>query len=229
MNRKLITNGIEIVYTLTRKKMKNIRVMVTKDGEVTVSAPVRASIDIIEKFMTKEIEWIVDRIEEMKKRADEGALAKGEILLAGKKYTIEKILGRNCIKIDTAVITISIKEEYNEYIREVFEKWLREYAREYFYERVRKLAKLTGRLPENVVIKDQKRAWGSCSTKGNINLNWRLIMAPPEVIDYVILHELCHMIHMNHSQEYWELVALHMPDYKEKRKWLKENGGTLQL
>ncbi|WDC85678.1 M48 family metallopeptidase [Caloramator sp. mosi_1] len=69
--------------------------------------------------------------------------------------------------------------------------------------------------------------WGSCSSKGNINLNWRLVMMPLDVIDYVIVHELCHLKHPNHSKGFWNLVREFMPDFEGKRRWLKENGARL--
>lgn len=75
-----------------------------------------------------------------------------------------------------------------------------------------------------VRIKDQKTRWGSCSAKGNLNFNWRLVMAPEAVLDYVVVHELCHRHCMDHSQRFWQYVEQVMPDYREARKWLKENG-----
>lgn len=78
-----------------------------------------------------------------------------------------------------------------------------------------------------ICIKDQKSRWGSCSSKRNLNFNWRIIMAPPEVADYVVVHEMCHLRHLNHSPEFWKEVAGILPDYKERRKWLREHGSEL--
>jgi hypothetical protein len=83
--------------------------------------------------------------------------------------------------------------------------------------------------PCKVVIKDQKTRWGSCSKKGNINLNWRLIMAPLHVIDYVVVHELCHLKVMNHSKDFWNLVESIQPNNHERRRWLKVNGNRLGI
>ncbi|MBI5624326.1 MAG: M48 family metallopeptidase [Elusimicrobia bacterium] len=76
-------------------------------------------------------------------------------------------------------------------------------------------------------IKDQSTRWASCSKKGNLNFNWRLLWAPPEVLDYVIVHELCHLVEMNHSKRYWAQVAVWCPDYKKHRKWLRVHGRDL--
>ena len=78
-------------------------------------------------------------------------------------------------------------------------------------------------------LKEQKTIWGSCSSKGNINLNWRVIMAPDGGMDYIIIHELAHLTHLNHSKEFWERVAEFMPEYKQWRKWFKEHGQDLTL
>ena len=79
-----------------------------------------------------------------------------------------------------------------------------------------------------VRVKEQKTLWGSCSSKNNINLNYLLIMAPMKVIDYVIVHELVHTIHKNHSSKFWQKVEIIMPNYKDARYWLKENGYKLR-
>lgn len=79
-----------------------------------------------------------------------------------------------------------------------------------------------------VFIKDQRTLWGSCSGKRNLNFNWRLAAAPPEVLDYVIVHELCHLREMNHSKRFWSLVSGFYPDYKMRRKWLKDNSLLLR-
>jgi len=78
--------------------------------------------------------------------------------------------------------------------------------------------------PKVVKIKEQKKRWGSASSRGNLNFNWRLSMAPDSVLEYVVVHELCHFHHMNHSKEFWNLVESVMPDYKSRREWLKKHG-----
>lgn len=78
-----------------------------------------------------------------------------------------------------------------------------------------------------ITIRSQKTCWGSCSGKGNLNFNCLLMLAPPEIADYVVVHELCHRLEMNHSRRFWELVEKQLPDYRERRRWLKENGPAL--
>lgn len=78
-----------------------------------------------------------------------------------------------------------------------------------------------------ITLRQQKTRWGSCSANGNLNFNWLLILAPPQVLDYVVVHELCHRKEMNHSPAFWKEVEAILPDYREKRKWLKDNGWRL--
>ena len=85
------------------------------------------------------------------------------------------------------------------------------------------------RAPGRIAIRDQKSRWGSCSRKGNLNFNWKLIMAPPPALDYVVIHELCHLHEFNHSPRFWQLVAAQMPEYESWKKWLKQHGPELTL
>ncbi|MBQ8597165.1 MAG: M48 family metallopeptidase, partial [Lachnospiraceae bacterium] len=80
---------------------------------------------------------------------------------------------------------------------------------------------------EDIRIKDQKSRWGSCSSKGNLNFNWRIVMAPEPVCDYVVIHELCHLVHLDHSERFWKLVESICPGYEQYKKWLKTNGSRL--
>ncbi len=94
-------------------------------------------------------------------------------------------------------------------------------------ERVAYFAPAVGVTYGNITIRNQKSRWGSCSTKGNLNFNCLLMLVPPEVLDYVVIHELCHRKQMNHSALFWAEVGRICPEYKERRKWLRENGGSL--
>lgn len=94
-------------------------------------------------------------------------------------------------------------------------------------ERVEYFAKVIGVTYGKITVRNQKTRWGSCSSKGNLNFNCLLMLAPPEVLDYVVVHELCHRKQMNHSKAFWLEVEKVLPDYKEARKWLKEEGSQM--
>ena len=97
-------------------------------------------------------------------------------------------------------------------------------ACEVFSKKVSYYAPIVGVTYGRVTIRNQRTRWGSCSSKGNLNFNVALMLAPIEVLDYVVVHELCHRIHLNHSAEFWKEVSRVIPDYKVQEKWLKENG-----
>ena len=113
--------------------------------------------------------------------------------------------------------------------RQALEERYRQAAREYLPRRVAYYQNIIGVTCGTITIRDQKTRWGSCSAKGNLNFNWRLMLAPPRVLDYVVVHELCHRREMNHSKAFWALVEAVLPDYAQLRTWLKDNGKTLVL
>lgn len=110
---------------------------------------------------------------------------------------------------------------------EILKKRFLNAAKTYFPRRCAELQKLTGGVYDKISIRNQKTRWGSCSQTGTLSFNYRLMMAPPQVSDYVIVHELCHLTHMNHSDAFWKKVADVMPDYTVHRRWLREHGHEL--
>ncbi len=102
-------------------------------------------------------------------------------------------------------------------------------AKEYFPKRIAYFQQFTGGSCSRITVRDQKTRWGSCSARGTLSFNWRLMLAPPAILDYVVVHELCHLTHMNHSAAFWQKVESVYPDYRTARKWLKEHGQELVL
>ncbi len=105
----------------------------------------------------------------------------------------------------------------------------RKAAKEYFPKRVAYYHTMTGGNYTKITIRDQKTRWGSCSSNGTLSFNYRLMYAPPRILDYVVVHELCHLTHMNHSKDFWNMVASIMPEYKTYRQWLKDHGRELNI
>ena len=104
---------------------------------------------------------------------------------------------------------------------------LKKRARRVFLARTAYFAPLVGVKAGRISIRSQRTKWGSCSARGNLNFNCLLVLAPAEVLDYVVVHELCHLLEMNHSRRFWAEVARVLPDYAASRKWLKQNGNAL--
>lgn len=114
-----------------------------------------------------------------------------------------------------------------EQARRVLIDWYREQARWWCGQRADALAALTGVAYRRISVRDQRTRWGSCSARGSLNFNYRLVMAPPEILDYVILHELMHRRHLDHSRRFWRLVGQHCPAYQERIAWLRRYGPFL--
>ncbi|MEG1848295.1 MAG: SprT family zinc-dependent metalloprotease [Lachnospiraceae bacterium] len=145
-------------------------------------------------------------------------------LFLEKEQWIKKNYLKQCAVIgDTTTHSNPSKQEA------ALEKRYREAAKEYFPKRVEYYIAKTGGHYERIVIRGQKTRWGSCSSRGTLSFNWKLMLAPPRVLDYVVVHELCHLTHMNHAPAFWMAVELILPDYKELRKWLKDHGNSLQI
>lgn len=109
----------------------------------------------------------------------------------------------------------------------VTEARYREAAPALFAARAAHYLPLTGGHYERITVRDQKTRWGSCSSKGTLSFNYRLLFAPPRVLDYVVVHELCHLTYMNHSRDFWNKVASVMPDYLTCKRWLRDHGSEL--
>src|SRR6056297_1175120 len=112
-------------------------------------------------------------------------------------------------------------------VKRVLENFYRDEARDHFTTRADRYAQAMGVEYEKIEIRNQRTKWGSCSTTGTLGLNWRLMMAPPDVVDYVLVHELAHLREQNHTDEFWRLVGEHVPEYEAKAQWLDENSVKL--
>lgn len=111
----------------------------------------------------------------------------------------------------------------------LFEKKFRNAAKQYIPQRVAYFHQFTGGNYTSITIRDQKSRWGSCSGRGTLSFNYRLMLAPPKILDYVVVHELCHLTYMNHSREFWSMVESVLPDYKSCKKYLRDHGQELTL
>ena len=151
------------------------------------------------------------------------------VCVEGKPYILKRARGaRVTLKLteEDCVLTLSEPDD-EEQVRAALKRALSRRALERVRERLQYYAPRLGVSFNRVAIRDQRSRWGSCSAKHNLNFNWKLIMAPPEVLDYVVIHELCHLIEFNHSPRFWRLVEGQMPEYEFWKKWLKEHGREL--
>ncbi len=120
-------------------------------------------------------------------------------------------------------------KDHSAEIKEALIRWMKKESKIQVEQLVNQHAERKQLFPQTIKIKTQKSRWGSCGIHNDININWLLIIAPPEVMEYVVVHELCHIKVRNHSAHFWALVAEHLPDYQSRRHWLKKHGGSLMM
>jgi predicted metal-dependent hydrolase len=225
-------------YTIIRRKRRSVGLSISPDNSLTVYAPQRVTREVIDAFVTKSADWIEKKIEKNKKMFPDykpKAFAEGEqFQFLGEPVTlvIERTGRKKPVLSGKQVFVYvprrSSKDE-RKYIRTQLTDWYRKNAREIIISRVTYFRKRIGVEYGEVRIKTLRSRWGSCSHQGNLNFNWKLILAPIHMIDYVVVHELCHLIHQNHSHRFWDEVKKHLPDYKDRRKWLMNYGLTFEL
>ena len=218
---------------LIRSKRRTIALIIERDGSFTVRAPLRAPHAAIETFIQQKADWITRTREKIKSTSMAGQFlgkqyAGGEkFLFLGSSFDL-KLVGsqRHSLHFDDG-FTLSRAEQIKG--EQAFTRWYKERALEIISERVKQYAQQYNFTPKQVKISSAKTRWGSCSPNGTLNFTWRLVMAPLDVIDYVVVHELTHLHVKDHSNTFWKAVETIYPDYKKQRKWLRENGGKLSL
>ena len=212
-----------IDYTLTRSKRKTVAIYV-RNGEIEIRAPHKMPKRDINKFIMSKEKWITDKLaqsSEHQEKRKNFTLAYGDtILYRGKDYPIAAKEG-NRIGFNDAVFFMPPDLD-SEQIKAACVQIYRLLAKRDLTDKTLDIAKQMMVKPTAIKINSAKKRWGSCSAKKNINFSWRLIMADDAVIDYVVTHELAHLIEMNHSQRFWAIVGNVLPDYKQRQKRLKE-------
>lgn len=228
----------KIAYTHRKNpRSKSLRISVSGTGEVIVTAPPYTPKMLVDRFVQTNSHWI-----ELQKRKIASkrifTVTDTTVAVFGKKYQREDVFSKTLplgihIKGEKLLFNSAFKAGIDEdsKITQAFHqhtrKFLKKTAQSYILPRTESLAKKMATTYGSVSLKEQKTRWGSCSSKGNLNFNWRLVHFEPPIIDYVIIHELAHRTHMNHSSDFWKLVEKHDPEYKMKRGWLKRNGLSL--
>lgn len=231
---KLTYNNRTINYTIKYSKRKTLAIVIDQDGKVMVKAPVGLHEERIIELVTKKASWIMGKIETRQERAiPKKTYVNGELFLfQGEEYPLDITLDEATVRahliFDTRFLITTPIDDPAIY-RELLEKFYRKATRTLVLERIGYYKKYIQVEPNRVVIKQQKNRWGSCSSLKNLNFNWILAMASHLALDYVVVHEMCHLIHMNHSKAFWQLVEAILPNYRQGKVWLKENTHRLNL
>jgi len=229
MNTSKSGSGFEI-SEIIRTRRKTIALVIQRDGSLVVRAPLRVSGKLIREFAEKHARWILKKQAQVRATvpAPQKEYIPGETFLyLGRNIPLEIVKGQRPRLILDG--NFKMAETARKDAEEVFQRWYRKRAEEVIPERVRGFAERYAFQYQKVRIGSARTRWGSCSSKGVLSFSWRLILAPIEVVDYVVIHELCHTLIPNHSSRFWKQVERILPNYKEYRKWLRKNGQDVML
>ena len=213
---------------LIRSKRKTIALIVRPDGSLLIRAPLRASNDSIREIVALNIQWI-----EKKQAQTRTVIPTARQYVTGESFEylgnaypleIANVNNKSLFLEDGKFILSESAQEDAEFI---VTQWYREQAKEILAERVNFYASQYGFQYTRIGITSARTRWGSCSATGSLNFSWRLIQAPLEIVDYVVVHELVHTVVHDHSHKFWKKVEKIMSDFKERRKWLRKNGYRL--
>ncbi len=220
------------VHKIIRSKRKSIALVVQPDGKLIIRAPKRATKRQINALIKKHAGWIEKKQAQFLVEAESFSPRKflegDEFFFLGKSYFLQLTGAKKSV--------LRLREEHFQLSKSAqpnaeqhFEKWYKKEAKKTFTEQVEFYATKYDFEYAKIKLSSARTRWGSCSSNGNINLTWRLVMAPLEIIDYVVVHELSHLREHNHSKAFWAQVEATLPDYKSRRKWLKTNGNKFHF
>lgn len=224
-------------YTVRRSdRARRARILVSADG-VEVVVPRRLPLEEIEPFVESKREWIERTLARMRAAAAERPRPRledgGEVPFLGERLTLRVRVEPWRTRIHVAryddELVVAVSRPGREPVRAALERWYRAEARREVARRLDAAVARVGQSYARLQIRGQSTRWASCSSDGAMSFNWRLLLAPPEILDYVVEHEVAHLDVQDHSPRFWALLAERSPDCRERERWLRDNGQTLIL
>ena len=222
---------VEVIRT-SRRKSADLRV---EEGAVSVVVPENTTTERIDQLLLAKRQWINDKLalqREVAPISDKQFVSGEAFPYLGRNYRLKVTTGVfKPVKLLQGRLVLQVPESRQQphMIRNALIRWYKHQAGLKIREKVRRYAPLVGVEPISVTIKSFKSRWGSCTADGKLEFNWLIMLAPNRMVDYVVAHELCHLIHHDHSPAFWRELARVMPDYQECRDWLKLNSGKLRV
>ncbi|MFN2433261.1 MAG: M48 family metallopeptidase [Gemmatimonadota bacterium] len=230
--------GAAVACLLRRSaRARRVRLIVERSGRLTVVLPRRCPVQEVPEALREHARWLARTLERQRRRclAPRPIVADGRVLrVLGREHVLRIPSGEPLGAMPRVVrtgneISVRVPPLHRRSPAEMLRSWLRVLASREIPPRVHGANQPLGFPLARVSVRDQRTKWGACSSRGNVSVNWRLLLAPPEVLDYVIVHELCHLRELNHSAEFWALLRSVLPDYEAPRSWLREQGESLDL
>jgi predicted metal-dependent hydrolase len=227
----------ELDYTVRRSdRARRARIQVTAAG-VEVVVPRRLSLDEVEPFVASKRSWIERTLLRMQTAEAERPRPLledgGEVpylgVRLGLRVRVEPTRTRSHVARRGDELVVAVAKPGRAAVEAALERWYRAQARVEVAARLDDAVARVGESYTGLQIRGQRTRWASCSSKGAMSFNWRLLLAPPEILDYVVEHEVAHLEIHDHSQRFWSLLASRRPGYRDEERWLRRNGATLRL
>ncbi|MDU4962596.1 MAG: SprT family zinc-dependent metalloprotease [Sporomusaceae bacterium] len=223
-------------WSLSTSKRRTLQLQVTGSLSLKLTAPPHCRPEQAEAFIRSKTAWILTTA--VKLAAEEAAAARfslepgTSLPFMGRQYTLSVAYHpvRPSVRLDGSLLRVCLPANQRGSqmaLQQLLNRWYVEQARQQLLQKTREWASVIGVSPVSISIRDPKTRWGSCSSRGSLNYSWRILLAPLPVIDYLVVHELCHLRQPNHSRHFWKLVESFLPAFRESRAWLKINGGIL--
>lgn len=235
------SHNIEFVLKRGNRR-KTVAIQVASASQVIILAPNFLKGEKIREIVKKKAKWIIEKQNYFKKVETlfppKEFVSGEQVLYQGRKYRLKVAEKKDDFPDNLAIsgrkIVATVDPELNadekkSAIKKAILKWYLSEADQIIRQRTKRYIPILDVMPRKIEIKDQEKRWGSCSSKSVLRFNWRIIMAPISIIDYVVVHELCHLKVKNHSPAFWRLMSLAVPDYRKRRDWLRKNSAIFRL
>ncbi|MCL1077276.1 M48 family peptidase [Parashewanella spongiae] len=226
-------DGNGFVAEIKRTKRIKSATITVEEGHVCVVVPLLLENERISKLLKDKNRWIKEKLalhREAQPKSSKQFVSGESFSYLGRNYRLKVHQGNyQPAKLNQGrfVITLQGGSENPELIQDSLQSWYKKSANIKLKQKVKRYAKIIEVEYASVGIKTYRNRWGSCSAEGDITINWKIVMAPNRIVDYVVVHELCHLIHHDHSPKFWSEVERIMPDYAECKDWLKQHGEGL--
>lgn len=221
----------DINFEIKRSRRKTVAIHVI-NNQVEIRAPYSTPKSFIDEFIVEKRQWIIEKLIEQEQKQSEVLIIDNgaKIPFMGFELVIEiQQAKRNSAKLSENILALKVSEETSENKIKTMDRWLIRQAKQEIPELVELFAKEMNlwHKVSDIKFRKTKSKWGHCTINGVLQFNPLILLAPEFVMNYLIVHELCHLVHQNHSKNYWQLVSQFDPNYQESEKWLKENGHKL--